>query len=252
MSRIYFHGRDAEAEVRGSERAYIGSLCNSLLKVAIGPVFDSPRQPSWVRKILPSDCYVLQVGDFANALDTYLGAGFGDLLIAGERKSVFDLALNTAMRMGNDTIKLMARLHAQCEIHCFVEAPNFEWLATVIENGRQQNILRADMGWENVITLLRSGDPGPVVCSYSVTEEFPNAYVAEQGGTWQPPKDLDYPEEDNWDAWYDLDSDERWQLAVAGLRALPGKLEMSPTDWDGYYFGDGMTGFDLYRIVASS
>ena len=34
------------------------------------------------------------------------------------------------------------------------------------------------MGWENVAALLRNRDDAPVVCSYSVTDSFPNPTIA--------------------------------------------------------------------------
>lgn len=244
MSRIYFHSEDGTAGLRGSERAHMGWLCGRLFLASIGSIWDTKEDPSWLRKYVPPDHYALNPRlDFKNSIDTWLSVGQGDLIIEGQAVSVFSLALNTACMMGNNAIKLCARLHGQCEIHSYVEGPNRAWLADMIEVGRKQNIFRSDMGWEAIVELLRSSDAKPVVTSYSVTEQFPNADVAVAGGLWELTEEE--RETGDWDRWYDLPREEQWRLAMTALRAKEGWLELKPEGWQEYYFDEGITGFDL-------
>jgi hypothetical protein len=48
--------------------------------------------------------------------------------------------------------------------------------------------------------------------------------------------------EKDWDAWYELSEETRWNMGIAGLRKSSENkwLEMRPEKWDDYYFGDGM------------
>lgn len=250
MSRIYFHSEQEDAEVRGWERAWAGGLCSDLLAVALrldGDELFSSR-PSPLRQII--DGYPRQTppAQFERTVRTWIGGmGDGGFLVQGKLYSVFTIALNTAMAMGSDPVRLLARLHGQCEIHCYVEGANRAWLASIIEEGRKSGIMRADSGWEEVIKLLRSRDDGPVVTSYSVCEQFPNTQAAQ----WSPPEDEEGNED--WDAWYQIDEAERWRMGIEGLRSgVMGKaLEMHPDAWSDYYFGNGMNGFSV-RVYADS
>lgn len=219
MSRIYFHSEDGTEEVRGSERAHMGYLCGRMFMAAIGPIWDSESERSWLRKYIPPGHYTLNpMLDFKKSVDTWLSVGHDDLIIEGRNISMFSMALNTAYMMGNNTMKLCARLHGQCEIHCYVEGPNRAWLADMIEAGRKQKIFRSEQGWEKTLELLRSSDTKPVVTSYSVTEQFPNAGVAIEGDLWEA--EIDEQGYQNWDKWYDLPREEQWRLALAALRAI--------------------------------
>lgn len=238
MSRIYFHSQRGDAEVRGWERAHAGSLCNDMLMIALGvsDMDDSPYHPSPIRKILPPDCYALQHtgSQFRSWLDIWVGgASDSYFVVNGDRKvATFSTALNTAHVAGSDPVKFLARLHGQCELHAYVEGPNRAWLAGIIEQGRASGIMREDSGWEGVMELLRSRDDGPVVTSYSVSEQFPNQGIA----NWQNEDD---------EAWYDLPKDEQWRLALDGLRNTKGQIEIKPDNWQTYTYRHGVNGFQL-------
>lgn len=222
MSRIYFRTEDGVAEVRGSERAHMGVLCNNLMAAGIGPVFDLSSQPHWMRKLLPADSYIakLRYGDhlYESSLQVYLNVT-GDLEIEGKHIDAWSIALNTALAIGNEPLKLCARLHGQCEIHAWVDGKNRAWLADVIESGRQRNLFRREQGWTGVVDLLRRSDKGEVVTSYSVTEDFPG-------------------------------HQRTWADGIAALRSpeAKGGLEIRP-DESNYYFGHGVTAFDLYDLA---
>lgn len=156
--------------------------------------------------------------------------GEAKLELNGNPFGLFDLQLNSAVAMGGNALKLAARLHGQCEIHCYVEGPNRNWLASMIEEALSKSVLRKELGWEGAITLLRKANDSPVVCSHSVCEQFPNAGIAD----WVPPKDEEGG--DNYDAWYDLPAEEQWRLGMKGLRMHGGGLEMKPEEWDNFFF----------------
>lgn len=251
MSRIYFHSEHGEAEVHGSERAYMGSMCGHMFTYAMGLDYsgdDTPQHPSPLRRILNPKHYAAdpryEGARFIDALSTVLRVGYQNdvLIVDGQHVDTFAASLNTAYVMGSDAVKLAARLHGQCELHAYVEGPNRAWLAGIMERGRETHVLRPGQGWEETAALLRSRDDGPVVTSFSVCEQFPNRGVA----GWKPPVEDDG---EDWDAWYELPEVERWQMALDGLRAQGNGLELKPDNWQTFYFRDGVNGFQLRRIA---
>lgn len=145
---------------------------------------------------------------------------------------------NTALLVGSDAIAFATKLHNQCEIHGWVEAKDALWLRGIIQLGLDYGIFReklkprygkkrdpVSLGWENVMAILDGTED--VVTSYTVTEYFPNPYVA---------YGITSGEDDMWDAWGSLTEDEQWELAMEGLRQ-----EMAP--WSPrtlrQLFGDG-------------
>jgi hypothetical protein len=160
----------------------------------------------------------------------------------GELLSNLSLVLNTVLVVGNDPLCLYARLHGQCEIHAYVEGPNRTWLANVIRDGLEYGVYRPEAGWESVVTLLRNREDEPVVTSYSICESFPNRDVAD----WVPPGEANEDDDAHEDAWYDLDADERWRLAMTALRVDTESLrELQPENLRGP-FRHEKTMFDLF------
>lgn len=156
----------------------------------------------------------------------------------GEVLGNFSLILNTVLSIGNDPLCLFARLHGQCEIHAYVEGPERAWVAGVIKQGLETGLYRQGVGWDSVVTLLEQSNTEPVVTSYSVCEGFPNYGIAD----WTPPSDGE--DEDSWEAWYELPDDERWDLALAGLRSRTDIQPLSSENLRGR-FGHGKTLFDV-------
>jgi hypothetical protein len=217
---------------------------------------------------------------WASTYETSFRVGSDPLMVyAGREIDTFSLALNTAMVVGSDQIRLLARLHGQCELHGWIDGPNRAWLADIIQGGLDTGLYRkgywhggaADIerrwvsqGWEDVIELLRSRDDEPVVMSYSVCDGFPNQEIAQ----WSPPEDADLTPDwardapDEWNAlsedeqedhrigqadelWCELPRHEQWKAAMAGLRARRGKLEMRTNDWVNYRFDHRLSVIDL-------
>jgi hypothetical protein len=278
MSRIYFHSEHGTAELSGSERAHMGTFCSSLLVASLRLDRAWSSEAGFYRRLLPPDHYS-QTGDdasFLRSLTTWLSVGDGEFGV-NTKVSPFDAALNTAVAIGGDAVKLMARLHGQCEVHAYVEGANRGWLADIIEHGREDHILRSGQGWEKVVELLRSRSDCPVVTSYSVCMPFPNIAFAgcrhcgflekrhvknERVGGGDPwlicpeqatnvmPDMTRYTEQDE-ETWYELPAAERWASAARNLRASGGGLEMKPDDWYNFYFGEGVTGFEVLEELVS-
>lgn len=259
MSRIYFHTQhEGEAEVSGSERAHMGLIVTNLAASFLPEfsdrvVFDAmvpEARRTYARDTYPDGRPVDPVtlerhGPLLdkNYLRSSFSVGSERCLFQHEGKPLetFSLQLNTVMALGSDPMCLFARLHAQCEIHAWVEGSDRAWLAGVIQQGLDAGLYRDGMGWDKVQELLRRGDEQPVVTSYSVTDGFPNQYVAD----WVGPTD-DEGEPLNEDAWYDDHTDdERWDLAMAGLRKQKGMEAMSPETLR-HDFGHGISMLDLF------
>lgn len=291
MSRLYFHSEHGDAELRGSERALLGSIVNDITAGFLRGCYSRD-----VEQLLG----LIEPGHYLHAIDrerpgwlhpwlssfgTALNVSWDDKFLAwrGNRIDPFAIRLNTAMRYGSTPVRLAARLDGQNEIHCFVEGVNRAWLAGLIQEGLDAKVFRDGMlytshndvqtwhsqGWDEVIKLLLSRDDEPVVCSYSVCDQFPNRIAAD----FEPapmPEDWapdwvdddesraewlrDHPEAEGREeyyldetagGWYDLDAAEQWRLGMAGLRKNPGMLEISPDEFGKYYFAHGLALPDL-------
>lgn len=128
-----------------------------------------------------------------------------------------------------------AKIHGGCEIHMWIDEPHQSWLADIIDDGLYIGVYRQRAGWQDVQGLLREPDTGPVVMSFSVSDGFPNRYVAD----WTPPED-----DPDGDSWYDLPRAEQWDLAMAKVREKR-HLELSPDTLAGVAFGPPVTVYDL-------
>lgn len=249
MSRVYFHTESETAELRGSERAYAGWICGQLFVQSLnlsGNSFRSDTSP--LKKILSKDSYLARMEglDFNNNLSTALSAGFQNYLeIEGKQVNGFAAMLNTALVMGSDELKFLARMHGQCEIHAYIEGANKKWAEDLIARGLTCGLYRKDQGWEGVQTLLLANDAEPVVMSYSVCESFPNSSTT----TWLPPIDNETDEYIH-DAWYDLSEKEQWEMSMEQIRK-DDSLELKPGNWRDFFFCDGMNGYKIFEYAVN-
>lgn len=219
MSRVTFNNGQQEAELRGSERSWMDYMCNAIALATVGPIWDTAASPHWTRRLLPPGHYVAaKTGrDYEDSLLTWLRVGRGDMHHPETGASVNSLSviLNTAIRVGGDEVRLMARIHAQCEIHGFIPPESSAFVAGIISRGRESGLYRSDMGWEAVAELLLASGPAgkSVVMSYSVTDSFPG---------------------------YDRETDEPkdWDTALASLDPT---LAIREDTWKDYHFGNGDT-----------
>lgn len=248
MSRIYFHSQEEETEVRGRERCLFADICADLMRDAL---FLDQRsygaENHFARALFPTGTYLDTLADdqWINAAATWLAVSSNNEKLNWREGivDVWDCQLNTAFVTGSDPVKLGARLHGQCEIHAYVEDANRSWLAGIIRKGRDSGFYSPHSGWEETIAMLESGK-GPVVTSYSVCEQFPNAGVAVRSGTWEKPSS-----DEGWDAWYELSEEKQWELCLSGLRASP-LLEITPANWETYYFGAGVDAWMLREYAV--
>ncbi len=251
MGKILFHSPESRVEVQSCERARMGAKIASWFYSSLDvPRFPKSDNPFF--DLIPKGCYLANqlqdvVGSWLNfecSLKVWLAVGEAYFEIGGYKVDVFGMQLNTAYLMGSDAVKLMTRLHGQCELHCYVEGQNREWLAGIIEKGLKTSVYSQGQGWESVIGLLRNGSKSTVVTSFSVCDEFPNPVIA----NFQPCTN-EFGERD-WDAWYSLQPHVRWEKGLEGLRRSKAWLELSPETWDSFYFSHGWDAFKLNQLLA--
>lgn len=197
----------------------MGYVCDALAMASLGPMFDGLPSPHWTRRLLPPGHYLSKSSGSAykEGFLTWLRIGGSGMQHpeTGAPVDAFGVILNTAMTLGGDTVRLMARIHAQCEIHGFIPPESAGFVAGIIEQGRKTRLYRDGMGWDSVAALLNASAVAklPVVMSYSVSDSFPG---------WDEKKD----EPKTWDA---------------ALAELDGMLAIREETWKDHHFGDGST-----------
>ena len=258
MSRVYFHSEDDRAAILGSERAWLYHICK---KMSIG-LFNIPDGIEDQGKALtfslysslPESCGLrdfFQLEEGSNTATIKQGErlrlkSFLEMYLSVSDDKFFNkipiwlLWLNTACLIGNDAIKLAARIYGQCECHCWVRGENKKWLAAIIEKALATHLYRRNSGWEDVVELLNQENDSPVVLSYSVCDSFPNATVAGWGVRWEK--------------FEQLEDSEKWLLAVTNLEESGQGLELSPGTWPGtwndFYFGQGWDVFKFNQLIS--
>ncbi len=248
MSRINFHSPSGTIEIRGSERAWAGRLCSNLLNIALDWQLDTFSKPHPLLDFIADTHYLHKTSreHLVESAETAVVVDLSFNLPDGTSIDSFHLSLNTAYQMGNDTVKFLARVHGQSEVHGFVEGHNRAWLANIIDQGLASGPLRTYDGaftntWADLSTMLRQRDDEPVVMSYSVCESFPNRYVANCDDT---NSHID---------WYDLSDEQQWILGMQGLRNSDAGctygLELKPDNWDHFIFHNGMNGYQLLALA---
>lgn len=268
MSRVYFHSLSGEAELLGAERAWLNQLCAN---VTAGIIASSGAHER-LREIVNPQSYLRYPsapGEFLRwkeSVECAIRVGWDDqqlFMWRGQHLRIWEVTLNTACVVGGDALKLAARIHAQCEIHGYVEGPDRQWLAGMIDRGLDSRVFRRalsvpsaaargsrvtrSLGWDQVTELLRSRDDEPVVMSYSVCDQFPNPDAAE----WRLP-DADDDHDDDYDQrcelWAALPLAEQWELGMTALRrrnAAGAGLQLCPAEWRDFRFGHTLSALDI-------
>jgi hypothetical protein len=252
MSRIYFHAQNHdEVILSGSERAYMSNVINDMMLGALG---DLTYAEKWLKSLIRPDHYLHQYTgeEFANSCEVFLRVAWGEkLMLPSGPIDPFTIALNTAYSM-NDQLKLFARLHGQCELHCWMEGEtDKKWIANIIKKGLKNGLMRKDEGWEDVETLLREDGDFPVVCSFSVGEQFPNLNCLPKNHPLLRDAQDEEKEIDAYDKFYEMDEDKKWKLCMKGLRASGGGIQITKKNWNDFYFGDDriITAFNLAKYA---
>lgn len=249
MSRIHFHSPSDTLDIAGSERYHADIATRDHMWDAfggeeVGIELLRPYFPDLWKRMPAEDARL-----FVNGRRAF---GGGVIDIDGYALDLGNVALNTAMDTGSDALRLLARLHGQCELHCWVDGPNRTWLADVVLSGREEGVLREDMGWEELATFLKSRNDEPVVCSYSVSESFPNYELLPESHRLKKREARGDDIDEILDAWYDMRWSTQWKLCMGELRKRTGRLELKPDDWRTFHFGDGITAAKLARALGSA
>lgn len=274
MSRVYFHSPSGEAELWGGERHWLGSFCGDLARGFFDVVHDHEKigalcsGPGYLQ--YPGTQNLEKFWAWQKSALLSLTSSVSDDFMSwkGHRIPSWHLVLNTVCRTGSDAAILAARIHSQCEIHCYVEGPDREWLAGLVDAGLESGVFRnlapykAVHDWHEVTDFLRSRDDEPVILSYSVCEQFPDPDVigyrapeAMPGEEFQPSwcddelwESLDQRgrlEYHEGEAWNRLADAERWELGLAWLRGLDDGRRLQPSDWRNVRFGCGLSILDI-------
>ena len=256
MSRLNFHSVDRTVEVHGSERANFSYIISEVGLRELDPANNHIVLSYGLAKSRRSDSYRegqlnLWLNDFSisNRVSEF------DFFIENQAVSSFGVNLNTVMSVGDNAMKLIARLHAQCEYHCWVAGENRAWLADIIENA-SETLFRPNSGWDEVIELLRESDEGAVVVSESIGDIFPNFSMAEQNDVPDifPSVEDGDAEDEYWaireSDWYDKPAVEKWEDGMGWLVQQQGMLEMKPENWDNYRFSHKFDAAKLLRELT--
>lgn len=202
--------------------------------------------------------------------------------VAGHDFHCGNINLNTALVAGSPPIQLAAKIHGWCESHAWVDGPDRAWMADIIDTGLRIGIYRrglwyaklpngpkdtlSDQGWDQITTLLRARDDEPVVMSYSVGDSFPNREItdwrSDLSDDWRPDWATDRDGVQDWaglseddrlghrrdgeyEVWDALPDQQRWDLAMAGLKRRRPWAQLSPDNLGDTTFGHGVTVYDL-------
>ncbi|MCD0445836.1 hypothetical protein LO763_19695 [Glycomyces sp. A-F 0318] len=175
MSAIVFHTPSGhEAELRGSERAWLAQLIHQhthgmwgfddmdgterllgLVDMAGAAGLERTghgylsRYAREVRTLStagsggsPGDRYGEAKQRFVSAVKTALRAHGLFMTVNGTEHHTTDLAYNTALITGSDPIRLAARIERRCEVHGWFDGPDRAWAAGLIETGLKIGLYR--------------------------------------------------------------------------------------------------------------
>lgn len=236
MSSIDFNTMEDTVSVSGRERFWFGSMAAGMVKSILDPFIEHDGKK--LAKIFPAEHYVHKYPT-PESLSLALSAANADgkLIVDGKLVNIFDMQMNTLLVFGGDVAKFAARIHGQCEIHTYVEGANREWLSNIINIGLTARVLHDKRGWQSVIDLLGKSKYSPVVLSYSVTDSFPNRFIA------------DYKDNEDGDSWHRLSDEIKWDMAMKELRNKSNDMEMKPTTWNEFYFTNGISAFDIVHYI---
>lgn len=178
MSSMRFHTENADVStVQGAERTHGLSLAIETAMRVLGADSAAAVNSLIRRGVLPRDAteYTAFGKTPLEALRMWLvdPLGLAEVKIGGQSSPVTHAMLNSAAVEGPDPVAFLARLHGSVENRIWVDADHVAWFTSVLAEGRVSGILRAGMGWEDVIDRLGAAD-GPVVVSSSQGAGFPD------------------------------------------------------------------------------
>lgn len=248
MSCITFTAETWSVDIRGTERAYAGLLTTDLLLTALGMQGPFSWHPEYVvnppREDAPGADSILRT---KVTIGTQMVVDPGDDENEPVHAPSFELAINTALVMGSDPIRLLARMHATCELHGYMFPHDRAFIADIIEEGVESGILRQYMsyytyegatpsGWLALAEHLRQPDLSPVVMSYSVCDSFPNYSIWSEGGN-----------EGGYEEYAALSEGRQWSECFVALTKLRPWARLEEKSFCDTHIEPGTTAFDLVR-----
>ena len=246
MSAIYLHTEaDDPVRISGAERGWLGGIVDAASLASVQ--LDQGRLRRLWKEKDPDLLWVMRATRGDPHRISYNVGGETVWDAGGGEHNAFHVALNSAMAFGGPHVRLAARLHGQCEIHCYVEDVQRHFLARKIEDATSCGIFRAGVGWEEAVARLREVRHfGAAVFSYSTTRNFPCL----QPGAIDPV----YDDEREWDAacreFDALPRRTRWGRAMEALRQRNRdgcRMHLADFGWERFTFGDAPTLPELRR-----
>jgi hypothetical protein len=165
VSRIYFHSPSGEAQVAGTERAWMGCLIDDIGMATVnGNMLKNLDEwcEVWLYGKRFSDLLISSGNPGGLPYSTLVerasialrreswGPDQSGIWYRGHRIKTENLTANTAMLVGSEHVQLAVRLHNQCEIHSWVDGPNRAWLptsSTPVSVEDVRNTVGRDGGW---------------------------------------------------------------------------------------------------------
>jgi hypothetical protein len=163
MSRVYFHTQhEGEAELPGYIRRQFGRIISELFVLSLSISLPFEKHPLFL--IAP---------DWVTN-DNLARLHFGSKALYGEIDGLdcLDLTINTAILMGNKSVKLAAYIYGYCETHGYFDPEDFDWLRQSIDCGIAAGFYGSQSDWSDVLALINKAT-GPIVMSYSGCDRFP-------------------------------------------------------------------------------
>lgn len=179
--------RMVTADVPATERVYVKGLLDRIALAALRVDLPVAQRRARYERLLPPQ-HILHRQDNNYAWWTGFVESFTTHADQRLRLPVdanpLELILNTALVAGATSIEFLARFHATCELHGFVEADDRVWLAEIIDLALVTGVLSTEGGWESVVSLLIDGPGGAVVMEASnghlVMADIPHTVPLEQ------------------------------------------------------------------------
>lgn len=241
MNYIHFRSRTQTAKVKETDLWACRTTATNAFLFEVGiyppgvngdfysPIWKLLQQQSEIAEAV-EQFYVGQVPwqtlhDFVEIWMVKRGGRFASVNIGNYSLSLLDLALNTGLNSGTDVLKLGLRIDAQCRLHPYLEPQDKEWIRLIIAKALEKRYFCDDAGWQDVMNLLRREPDSPVVVYHSEDRSFP-------------------------------DESEDWRSGIDRIRRenenLRYSLRLDPSHWNEYYFGLGLDGAKLLKILEQS
>lgn len=273
MSRVWFHAQGREAELRGSERAWLDHIasgpaeaawdlnglnvlerCEQIIAMIPEPsvgqygadYLHAGLREARGRRALGNtgrDGYEAERRLVGSLRTAFAGSGLS-LHVAGHALHSSDVRLNTALAAGSDVIALAAKIHGSCEIHGWVDGPDRKWLADLIDDGLHAGIYRQGLWYEATPGGERKWSDqgwGDVTALLRETDDGP-VVMSYSITDWFPNHEAAGMESGEFDA---LSEAERWQRGTQGLRTQEPWLRIGPDTLRAVTFGPAVTVYDL-------